>query len=104
MNGEALTLLVYLTALVAGMSGLYGVMTARSLVKLFISVEVFFNSVVLTAAYTGLVAGARPGFYSVLLATIMLTIAEIAVVAALLILVYRKKRSMSVDLLKETRG
>jgi len=104
VEGTTLAVLVYLAALVSSMAGIYGVMTARSIVKLLISIEILFNSVVLTASYIGVVTGADPGFYSLLLATIVLTIAEIAIVAALLILVYREKKNLSTDLLTELKG
>jgi len=104
VEGITLAALVYLAAFISSMAGIYGVMTARSIVKLLISIEILFNSIVLTASYIGVVSGADPGFYSLLLATIVLTIAEIAIVAAILILVYRKKRSLSTDLLSEIKG
>ncbi len=96
--------LVYAAALVGAASGIYGVMASRSLLKLLVSIEVLFNSIILTAAYIGVVVHAGPGFYSLLLATIVLTIAEIAVVAAILVLVYRRRRSLGVEALRELRG
>lgn len=104
MNGVLTAVLVYAAALVGAASGIYGVMASRSLLKLLVSIEVLFNSIILTAAYIGVVVHAGPGFYSLLLATIVLTIAEIAVVAAILVLVYRRRRSLGVEALRELRG
>lgn len=104
MNGAAMAVLVYLAAAVTAAAGLYGIMSSRSLLKLLVSIEVLFNSVILSAAYIGAVARAGPGFYSLLLATIVLTIAEIAIVAAILVLVYRRRKSLATDLLRELRG
>ncbi len=101
---EALALTVYLAALVGSAAGIYGVLSSRTLLRLVVSIEVLFNSVILSAAYIGFVSGADPGFYSLLIATIALTIAEIAIVAAILVLVYRRKGSLDVDLLREVRG
>ncbi len=104
MNGFTVAVLVYSAALVGSAAGIYGVMSSRSLLKLLVSIEVLFNSIILSAAYIGVLIGAGPGFYSLLLATIVLTIAEIAIVAAILVLVYRRKRSVQTDLLRELRG
>lgn len=104
MDGVATAVLVYAAALVGAASGIYGVTSSRSLLKILVSIEVLFNSIILTAAYIGVVVHAGPGFYSLLLATIVLTIAEIAVVAAILVLVYRRRRSLEVDALRELRG
>jgi len=104
VDGVATAVLVYAAALVGAASGIYGVTSSRSLLKILVSIEVLFNSIILTAAYIGVVVHAGPGFYSLLLATIVLTIAEIAVVAAILVLVYRRRRSLEVDALRELRG
>ena len=101
---DAAGVMVYLAALVASAAGVYGVMASRSLVRLLASIEVFFNSVILSAAYIGYLVGADPGFYSILIATIVLTIAEIAIVAAILVLVYRRKGSLDAEVLREIKG
>ena len=101
---DAVALLVYVAAVAGSTAGVYGVLSSRSLLRLIVSIEVLFNSIILSAAYIGYVAGADPGFYSLLIATVALTIAEIAIVAAILVLVYRRKRSLDVDLLREIRG
>jgi NADH:ubiquinone oxidoreductase subunit K len=104
MDAAVLAVMVYLAATVSAAAGIYGVLASRSLLKLLVSIEILFNSVVLSAAYIGAVSRAGPGFYSLLLATIVLTIAEIAIVAAILVLVYRRRRSLSTDLLRELKG
>lgn len=99
-----MAVLVYAASVAAASAGLYGVMTSKTLVRLLISVEMIFNSVILSATFIGYVVGVDPGFYSLLIATIVLTIAEIAIVSALLVLVYRRKYSLDVDALREIKG
>jgi len=96
--------MVYAAAVVSSAAGIYGIVTSRSLLRLLVSIEVLFNSIIASAAYIGVVSRAGPGYYSLLLATIVLTIAEIAVVAAILVLVYRKRRSLATGLLRELKG
>jgi len=104
LDPVATAVLVYAAAVVSSAAGIYGIMTSKSLLRLLVSIETFFNSVILSAAYIGVVSRAGPGYYSLLLATIVLTIAEIAIVAAILVLVYRRRRSLATGLLRELKG
>jgi len=97
-------LLIYVAAVTASASGIYGIMVSRGLIRLLVSMEVLFNSIILTAAYIGIVVGADPGFYSLLLATIVLTIAEIAILTAILILVYKRKHDISLEAVRRLKG
>ncbi len=96
--------IVFLAGLTASTLGLYGMLTSKNLVRLLISIEVLFNSVILEAAYIGYLAGLSPGFYSLLITVIALTIAEIAIVIALVALSYRRKKSLEIDVFREARG
>lgn len=104
MEPALVAVMVYVAAVVSSAAGIYGIVTSRSLLRLLVSIEVLFNSIIASAAYIGVVSRAGPGYYSLLLATIVLTIAEIAVVAAILVLVYRKRRSLATGLLRELKG
>ncbi len=98
------TFLVFAATMIGASSGIYGIMSSRTLIRLLVSIELLFNSVIMASAYIGTIVGADPGFYSLLLATIVLTIAEIAIVAAILVLVYKTRRSLRTDLLREVKG
>jgi len=104
MEQELVTVLVFAATLVGAAAGVYGVTSSRTLIRLLVSIELLFNAVILASAYIGSIVGADPGFYSLLLATIVLTIAEIAIVTAILVLVYRTKGSLSADALREVKG
>jgi len=97
-------IIVFVAGLAASTAGLYGVMTSRNLVRLLVSIEVLFNSVILEAAYIGFLAGLSPGFYALLITVVALTIAEIAIVIALVALSYRRKKSMDMEVFREARG
>lgn len=101
---NTMAVMVYIASTIATSIGLYNVMTSRSLIRLFISLELVFNSVILTAAFVGYVVGVDSGFYSLLITTIALTIAEIVIVSALLVLIYRRKYNVNIESLREIKG
>jgi NAD(P)H-quinone oxidoreductase subunit 4L len=100
----AADIIVFLAGLTASTLGVYGMIASKNLVRLLISIEVLFNSIILEAAYIGYLAGLSPRFYSLLIIVISLTIAEIAVVIALVSLAYRRKKGLEMEALGETRG
>ena len=106
MNGELLAALVYAATVIAGSAAIYGILTAQSLLRLLVSIEVLFNVVVLSAAYIGVVASSssKAGFYSVLLTVIILTIAEMAILLAIVVLIYRTRKTLAVKDLREAKG
>ncbi|MET1129079.1 MAG: NADH-quinone oxidoreductase subunit K [Thermoproteota archaeon] len=104
MEAAALSYLVYGSAGVAAAAGIYGLLTSRTIMRLLVSIELLFNSVVLAAAFTGFMLSAGPGFYSLLIAVIVLTIVEMAVIVALVVLLFRRKQSLELDALKEVGG
>ncbi|WP_153801341.1 NADH-quinone oxidoreductase subunit NuoK [Hyperthermus butylicus] len=95
---------VFLAALVASAMGIYGAITARNVIRLLVSIEIIFNSVLLEVAYIGFLSGLSVGFYSLLVTVIALTIAEIAIVIALTVLAFRKKQSLDMESMTEARG
>lgn len=106
MNGEILAALVYTAAVITGSAGLYGLLTARSLLRLLVSAELLFNTIVLIAIYIGAVApsAGSSGFYSVLLTVIALTIVEMAILLAIVVLIYRTRKTLAVKDLREAKG
>jgi NADH:ubiquinone oxidoreductase subunit K len=88
--------------------GVYSVLTSRNLMRMMASLEVTFNGVLLIvivlAVYTYSLG--YPGAYAglLVLAAIVLTAVEVAVLAAAILLTYRVKGSVMVDKVKELRG
>jgi NAD(P)H-quinone oxidoreductase subunit 4L len=100
----AADIIVFLAGVIVSTLGLYGLFTSKNIVRLLVSIEVLFNSIILEAAYIGYLAGLTPGFYSLLIVVISLTITEIAIVVALVALAYRRKKGLGMELFEEARG
>ncbi len=88
--------------------GLYSVLTSRNLLRMLASVEVAFNGVLLLVLVLALHAYSK-GFEAaeaglLVLAAIVLTAVEVAVLAAIILLTYRVKGSVMVDKVRELRG
>jgi NADH:ubiquinone oxidoreductase subunit K len=106
VNGEAVAVLVYAASVVAGAAGIYGILAARNLVKLLVSLELLFNSVVVSASYVGSLVGheGRHGFYTLLIPVILLTLVEMTILLAIVVLVYRTHGGVETSGVGETRG
>ncbi len=104
MSTQIAPVAVYAAIIASTATGIYGVMTSKTLIRLLVSIELFFNSIVLSAAYIGYTLGVDPGFYSLLIAIILLTIAEMAVIVALVVLLYRRKKTLELDAMMELKG
>jgi len=85
-------------------SGTYSLLTSKNIVRIIVSIETLFNGFVLSIIVIGIQTGLI--YDSALFAStvIVLTTVEIAVLAAALVLLYHKRRSIMVEDLKEIRG
>lgn len=102
MNGPDLTAWLLLAAAMFSI-GLYGVLTRRNLLSIVVSVELMAN-----AANLNLVAFSRFGGHAygqaMALFALALTVAEVVVGLALVILVARSQHDIEADSLSELQG
>ena len=83
--------------------GVYGVLTQRSGIGIFISVELMVNAVNLNLVAFARHAGSAVG-QSFTLFVIALTVAEVVVGLAILLLLHRAQGDVNVDLAQEMKG
>ncbi len=83
--------------------GVYGVLTRRNLVAILVSVELMANAVNLNLVTLSRTHGSLTG-QSFALFTIALTVAEVVVGLALVILVHRTHRDIDADAPSRLRG
>lgn len=83
--------------------GLYGVLTRKNLVAILLSVELMANAVNLNLIAFSHFQGNLEGQVFALF-SIALTVAEVGVGLAIVILVYRQKGGIDADELRELRG
>lgn len=102
MTGPSLDAWLFLAAALFCV-GLYGVLSRRSLLSIVISVELMAN-----AANINLVAFSRFGGHAagqaMALFALALTVAEVVVGLALVILVSRSRHALEADAMRELRG
>lgn len=102
MNGPDLTMWLFLAASLFSV-GLYGVLTRKNLLSIVVSVELMAN-----AANLNLVAfshfGGHPYGQAMALFALALTVAEVVVGLALVILVARSQHDLEADGLAELEG
>jgi len=83
--------------------GVYGVLARRNAVMVLMSVELILNAVNLNFIAFALMHGAIDGHVFALF-IIAVAAAEVGVGLAMVLLVYRNRRSISLDELSEMRG
>ncbi len=89
--------------------GVYGVLTSANVLRMLVSIETLFNGVIVALLLSMLARGS--GTISLIvdtgilvLAAVILTAVEVAVLAAIILLLYRTKQTVGVEDLKELRG
>lgn len=102
INGEVLQLLLLLGAGLFSL-GLYGVLTRKNVIGLLIGLELMANAVNLNLVAFSRYHGGVDGQVFTLF-TIALTVAEVAVGLALVILLHRSKRSTDLDAAADMSG
>ncbi len=102
VNGEVLQLLLILGAGLFAL-GLYGVLTRKNTIGLLIGLELMANAVNLNLVAFGRYHGGTDGQVFTLF-TIALTVAEVAVGLALVILLHRSRRSTDLDAAADLHG
>lgn len=83
--------------------GLYGVLTRRNAIGLLLSVELMANAVSINFVAFSRYHGGHTGQVFALFA-IALTVAEVVVGLALVMLLYRARKDIAVDAANELRG
>lgn len=83
--------------------GVYGVLARRNAVMVLMSVELVLNAVVLNLVAFAVINGSIDGRIFALFA-IAIAAAEVGVGLAMVLLVYRNRRSIALDELSEMRG
>ena len=83
--------------------GVYGVLTQRNGVGVLVAIEVMVNAVNIVLVAFGRQSGTAAG-QSFALFVIAITVAEVVVGLAILLLLHRLKGDVNVDLLREFRG
>jgi NAD(P)H-quinone oxidoreductase subunit 4L len=83
--------------------GVYGVIARRNAVMVLMSVELILNAVSLNLVAFSLMTGAVDGQVFTLF-VIAIAAAEVGVGLAMVLLVYRNRRSIGLDELSEMRG
>ena len=83
--------------------GLFGLLTRRNVIGILLSVELMANAVNINLVAFSAAHGDHVGQVFALFST-AITVAEVAVGLALVILLYRSRRSVLVDEAKELKG
>jgi NADH-quinone oxidoreductase subunit K len=95
---------IYLTiAAILFSMGIYGVLSRRNAIGVLLSVELMANAVNINLVAFSRYATAEVGQVFALF-SIALTVAEVAVGLALVVLLYRSRRDILVDLARELQG
>jgi NADH-quinone oxidoreductase subunit K len=102
VNGEILQLLLLLGAGLFSL-GLYGVLTRKNTIGLLVALELMANAVNINLVAFSRYHGGTAGQVFTLF-TIALTVAEVAVGLALVILLHRSRRSTALDAAAELKG
>jgi NADH:ubiquinone oxidoreductase subunit K len=84
--------------------GVYGVLVRRNGVMVLMSIELILNSVNLNLLAFALRNGGDPNGHVFALYVIAVAAAEVAVGLAIVLLIYRNRRSISIDELSEMKG
>jgi NADH-quinone oxidoreductase subunit K len=84
-------------------TGIYGLLTRRDAIGLLLSIELMANAAGVSLVTLGWAHGARFG-QVVALFVIALTVVEVGAGLALLLLLSRVKRDVSVDAIRELKG
>jgi NADH:ubiquinone oxidoreductase subunit K len=83
--------------------GVYGVLTRKNAVMVLMSVELVLNSVMLNLVAFSVITGTIDGQIFALF-VIAIAAAEVGVGLAMVLMVYRNRRSISLDELSEMKG
>ena len=83
--------------------GIYGLITRRSAIGILLSVELMANAVNINLVAFSRYAGGHFGQVFALFTT-AITVAEVVVGLAIIILLYRSRRDVLVDLAKDLKG
>ncbi len=94
-------ILVAIFALVA--AAVYGVLTSRIVLRTLIAAELLFNAALLSLLLVASTVGSLPASILVLLA-IVLTAAEVGVVAAIIVFLFHAKGGVETERLRRLRG
>ncbi len=97
-------LMVSITIFVLMTVGIYGILVSRNLIRLLICIETLFNAILLGIVAVGSSTGNTLSFGLLGLMAIVLTAVEVAVLTAVLILLYRRRRSLRLEALRELKG
>jgi len=96
-----MTVLILATALFS--AGVYGVLTRRNVIAILLSVELMANAASITFVAFSRFEGGVFGQVFALFA-IAITVAEVVIGLALVLLLHRAKRGVEIDLAKELSG
>ncbi|MEB3851730.1 MAG: NADH-quinone oxidoreductase subunit K [Desulfurococcales archaeon] len=99
MNAEALSAEVFVIGLTLAAIGAYGVASTRNLLRILLSIEVIFNSVLLLFVAALSALPALSAAFSIFLVSVVS--AEVIVVVAVLVAYYRVARSFDSTSLEE---
>jgi len=83
-------------------TGIYGIVTRRNAIALLLSVELMINAVTINLVTFASVSGSVTGQVFALF-TIALTVAEVVVGLAIVILLFRWRREIAIDSANELR-
>ena len=84
--------------------GVYGVLARRNGVMVLMSIELILNSVNINILAFALKHGGDPNGHAFALFIIAIAAAEVAVGLAIVLLIYRNRRSISLDELSQMKG
>jgi NADH:ubiquinone oxidoreductase subunit K len=84
--------------------GVYGVLARKNGVMVLMSIELILNSVNINLLAFALKHGGDPAGHAFALFIIAIAAAEVAVGLAIVLLIYRNRRSISLDELSQMKG
>ncbi|AEM39730.1 NADH-ubiquinone oxidoreductase chain 4L [Pyrolobus fumarii 1A] len=97
------TLPVLLAVFVLIASAVYGILSSRLVLRMLISAELLFNAALVTLLLASATANPLHASILVLLA-IILTAAEVGVVAAIIVFLFHEKGGVEIERLRRLRG
>ncbi len=106
---SAIPVLVSWLAAVLVALGIYGALVSRNAIRILASIELMFNGVVLAIVSLIVFSMQTPtapvlDASMLILFAIVLTAVEVAVLAAIILLLFRSKKSVSTESIAELRG
>jgi len=101
-------LMSWLSAILVAL-GIYGALVSRNVIRILASIETIFNGIVVAVIVLIIFTMQSPGTPIIdasilILFAIILTAVEVAVLAAIILLLFRTKRSVSTTRIRDLKG